>query len=77
MAIGRPAREQRIGRQDTTAVAPPAHDSSCGGNADFPVAGLEDLVGPGHGDGDRGAEPEADEQETRVSGPGVRDQRGH
>lgn len=32
---------------------------------------LEDLVCPGHGDGDRGAETEADDEETTVAGPGV------
>ena len=72
MAIGRPPREQRIRRQDAPAIAPPAHDRRRGGDADFPVTGLEDLVGPGHGDGDRGAEAEADEEETGVAGPGVR-----
>lgn len=72
VAIGRPPREQCIRRQDAPAIAPPAHDRGGSGNADFPVPRLEDLVGPGHGDGHGGAEPEADEEETGVAGPGVR-----
>ena len=35
------------------------------------MAGLEDLVRPGHGYGDGGAEAETDEEEAGVAGPRV------
>lgn len=77
MAIGRPPGKERIGGQDAPAVAPAAHDGGGGGDADFAVARLEDLVGPGHRDGHGGAEAEADQEETGVAGPGVGDEGCH
>lgn len=35
------------------------------------MSGLEELVGPGHGDGDRGAQAESDDEKTAVTRPGV------
>ena len=35
------------------------------------MAGLEDFVRPGHGDGDCGTKAEADQEESTVSWPGI------
>ncbi|KAL9085714.1 MAG: hypothetical protein Q9165_007463 [Trypethelium subeluteriae] len=40
-------------------------------DADLAVAGLEDLVGPGHDVGNGGAEAKANDEETNVAGPGA------
>lgn len=69
--VGRPARVQRIGRRDGAQIAQPANKRGRGGDADFAVSALEDLIGPGHADGHGGAEAEADHEETAVAGPGV------
>lgn len=50
-----PSAVEGIGRQDGPKVAEPGYQSGGGGNADFTVPGLEDLVRPGHDDGYCGA----------------------
>lgn len=74
--IRRPARIERIGRQNATQVTQATNQGTGGSNADLAVARLEDLRGPGHGYGDGGAEAEADEQKADVAGPGGRGEGG-
>ena len=69
--ILRPPRVQRVRRQNTTQIAEAADEGAGGRDANLAVAGLEDLVGPGHDVGDGGTEAEADNEEAAVARPGV------
>lgn len=75
--VGRPAGVERIGSHDTAQVSEARNKSAGGGNTDLTVAGLEDLVGPGHTDRHRGAQAEAHHEEAAVTGPLVVEGEGH
>lgn len=70
-SISRPTRVQRIRRRDTTQIPQATHQRRRSRDAHLPMARLEDLRGPCHGDGYRGAETGADEEEADVAGPGA------
>lgn len=58
--VGLPPRVQGVRGDDAAQVAEPADQGRGGRDADLAVARGEDLARPGHGDGDGGAEAEAD-----------------
>lgn len=70
--VGGPARVERVRGRDAAEVAEPGDEGGRGGDADLAVPLLEDLVGPGHAVGHRGAEPEPDDQQPAVPRPLVR-----
>lgn len=71
-----PSGVQSVGGDDAAEVAQARDEGGGGGDADLSVAALEDLVGPGHAGGDRGAEAEAHHQEAAVPGPVVLESKG-
>ena len=69
--ISRPTRVQRIRGRNTPQIPQATHQRGGSSDAYLPVARLEDLGCPCHGDGDGGAETGADEEEADVAGPGA------
>lgn len=67
--VCRPASVQGVRGHDAAEIAEAGDEGGGSGHAHFAVAVLEDLVGPGHADGDGWAEPEANEEEAAVACP--------
>lgn len=61
LVVTLPARVQRIRRQDTAQIPPPRDNRRRSGDADLAVSWLEDLGGPGHGDGHGRTQAESDD----------------
>ena len=59
--VGGPALVQRVSRGDGAQIAEAGDEGGGGGDADFAVARLEDLVRPRHGYGHGGSEAETDD----------------
>lgn len=72
-----PASVQGVCRDNASKVAQARYQGGSSSNTNFAVTLLEDLVGPGHANGNRGTEAKSDEQQTAVSAPLVVQSKGH